>query len=436
MTVISEPGLEARRLNSPAVPPDTGSLPPAPPHPGLPPSLPRRRIVTRVKWILAGALVMAIGAALVRAWMPKPIPVDLASASRGSLRITVNEDGRTRVRDRYLVSAPLAGTLIRPVVRAGDSVRRGQVVARIVSAALPLLNSRARAEAEGRVGVAEAAREQGRALLARAQAEYDMAQREAARREVLFQGGAISAEELEQVRLTAETARQEVLRARFRLDGATADVEVAGAALLQVAPRLGRERFDLVAPVSGQVLRVLEQSEAAVQPGTPLLEIGDPAGLEIVVDVLSTDAIGIRAGAPVEIGQWGGDAILSGRVRRVEPSAFTRLSALGVEEQRVNVIIDPAGNGWTDLGDGYRVESRILVWEAPQVLKAPAGAIFRHRNTWAVYRVSQGRAQLRAIVLGQRNDTEAEIRSGLAPGDTVVVYPGDNVTNGAAVVPR
>jgi HlyD family secretion protein len=377
-------------------------------------------------------------AGLAVAWMPKPVRVDVAVAELGPLRLTVNEDGRTRVRDRYVVSAPLAGTLIRPLLKAGDSVRRGQVVARLTPAALPLLDSRARAEAEARVAAALAGRDQLLAQVGSAEAGYLVAHREAERRKALFGGGAIAAEELEQAQLAEETARQEQLRARSGLQAAEADVEVARAALLQVAAGTRRERFDLTAPVSGRVLRVLQESEAVVPTGTALLEIGDPGDLEVVVDVLSADAVGIQPGAVVSVGQWGGEASLTGRVRRLEPSAFTRLSALGVEEQRVNVIVDPEPGDarWRELGDGYRVETRILVWQADGVLRVPAGAVFRDREGWAVYRVGSGKARLRAVKLGRRNDAEAQVLEGLEPGDSIVVYPGDNVIEGVKVAPR
>lgn len=442
MTVISEKILDQPRPESPDREAPVAPLPlPGPPSTQLgikPANKRRRRTITRLKWAAAGLITVAVIAGLAVAWMPKPIRVDLAVATRGPLRITVNEDGRTRVRNRYVVSAPLAGTLIRPTLRAGDTVRRGQVVARLVPAALPLLDSRARAEAEARVTAALAGRDQVLALVGRAEAEYLVARREAERRDALFGGGAIAAEELEQAQLAAETARQERLRAGSGLEAAEAEVEVARAAMIQVTSGVRRERFDLAAPVTGRVLRILQESEVVAQPGTPLLEIGDPATLEVVVDVLSADAVGIQPGAEVAVGQWGGEAVLPGRVRRLEPSAFTRLSALGVEEQRVNVIIDPDTRDarWKELSDGYRVETRILVWQAADVLRVPAGAIFRHRDSWAVYLTAGGRARLRAVQLGRRNDTEAQVLAGLEPGDSVVVYPGDNVIDGVRVAPR
>jgi HlyD family secretion protein len=236
---------------------------------------------------------------------------------------------------------------------------------------------------------------------------------------------------VEQAETAERMRREELASAEFGLQVAASELRLAQAALARIgAP--ARQEFSVRAPVSGEVLRVLQESEAVVQPGTPLLEIGNPLALEVVVDVLTTDAVDIRPGAPVRIERWGGDSALTGHVHRVEPSAFTRLSALGVEEQRVNVIIDldPSSARWARLGDGYRVETSIAVWEGRDRLMVPAGAVFRQGDGWATYVVDRGRARLRTIQLGRRNAAAVEVLGGLRSGESVVLYPTDNVTDG------
>jgi HlyD family secretion protein len=357
---------------------------------------------------------------------------------RGPLEVTVDEDGRTRLKDRYVVSAPLAGTLVRPSLRAGDSVARGAVVARVVPVTAPLLDPRARAEAEARLTAARAAQRRAGTEVERARAASGFARREAERQRSLLAAGATAARQAEEAELAERMLAEELASAEFARRVAAAEVEVARAALLRLGQANSREGFEVRSPVAGRVLRVLQESEAVVQSGAPLVEIGDPATLEVVVDVLTADAVDIRPGAPVRIEQWGGPAALPGHVHRVEPSAFTRISALGVEEQRVNVVIDLEGDNaaWAALGDGYRVEARIAVWREDGVLQLPAGAVFRHDGGWAVYRIRDGRARLQPIELGRRNAARAQLLGGLEEGDRVVVYPADNLTDGIRVEGR
>jgi HlyD family secretion protein len=379
--------------------------------------------------------VVLIGATLY-ALRASPVGVETAAVVRGTLRVTVDEDGHSRVTDRYLISAPLAGTVIRPTLRAGDSVRQGDVVVRLVPIATPLLDPRARTEAEARLAAAQAAESQAAVAVTTARSAAEFARREGARQRVLFEAGATSSVGVEQAELAAATRAEELASAEYGERIASSEVRVARAALERLGNGSTRpDQFPVRAPVRGTVLRVVQESEGVVQAGTPLLEIGDPASLEAVVDVLTTDAVGIKPGAPVRIERWGGDSALRAHVRRVEPSAFTKLSALGVEEQRVNVVIafDDAAPGRIPLGDGFRVEASILVWQGENRLLVPAGAVFRHDAGWSAYVLENGKARLATIEIGRRNGTEVEVLGGLREGQQVVLYPTDNVVDGARV---
>jgi HlyD family secretion protein len=402
-----------------------------------PVSAKRRRLATWVKWAVGAVLVAAVAVAIVLAWRPQPVSAALATVERGPMTVTVDEDGRTRVKDRFVVSAPLAGTLVRIDLHAGDAVHQGDLVARIVPLAVPLLDPRSRDEAQARLAAAQAVARQAATRIAQARAAHQFARREAERQQVLLQQGATAPQTAEQAELAERTRREELASAEFGLRVAESEVRLAQAALRRLADASATrtEQFEVRAPVEGRVLRVVQESEGVVQPGTGLLEIGDPARLEIVVDVLTADAVEIKPGAPALIERWGGDSALRGHVHRVEPSAFTRVSSLGVEEQRVNVLIDldEPRERWAALGDGYRVEAHIVVWQAPDVLWAPAGAVFRHAGGWAVYRVEGNAARLRPVGIGRRTGVQAEILDGLAAGDRVVVYPGDNVVDGTRI---
>jgi len=393
-----------------------------------------RTWVKRSIWVIVAA---ALAITLALGLRPKPVPVETATIETGTLVVSVNEDGRTRVKDRYLISAPLAGTVTRLTLRPGDLVDRDAVVARLVPTAPPLLNPRSRAEAQARVAAAQATLNQAGSGIERARAAYGYARREAERQRSLLRAGATAAQIVEQAELAEQTRREELASAEFAQRVAASELRLAQAALVQLG-NTSSEQMIIRSPVRGRVLRVLQESEGTVQPGAPLVEIGDPNALEIVVDVLTTDAVEIHPGAPVRIERWGGDSALSGRVRRVEPSAFTRLSALGVEEQRVNVIVDPDGEPgqWAALGDGYRVEASITVWTGTGKLLVPGGAVFRQGEEWATYVVEKGRARLRPVQLGRRNSSEIEVVSGLRAGEPVVLYPTDKVHDGVRAALR
>ena len=385
----------------------------------------------RLLWGVAGAAALVL---LVLALLPDPVPVDLGEATRGSLRLIVEEDGVTRVRDRYVVAAPLAGTVSRIQLRPGDRVKGGQEVARITPLPAPLLDARSRSEAEGRLAAAGAGVERAAAEVERATAALEAAERETGRQRVLLQEISGSTFAVEQAAAAQRARRGELEAARSGARIAASEEGTARAALSRITGG-STESLPVSSPVEGVVLRVHQESEGAVQPGAPLLEVGDPAHLEVVVDLLTTDAVQVSPGAPVTLQRWGGEP-LAGTVRRVEPSAFTRLSSLGVEEQRVNVLIDPLGEGWDALGDGFRVESRILVLETPEVTRVPASAVFRSGDGWAIFRVDDGRARLVEVEVGERTPELVEVRAGLEPGDRVVIYPGDLVTDGVRVEAR
>jgi HlyD family secretion protein len=386
----------------------------------------------------AVALVLLGGWWLLRA---PAVPVELAAASRGPLRVTVDEEGQTRVRRRYVVAAPTAGRLLRIDLDEGDAVAAGGGVALLEPAPL---DPRDEATAEARLRAAEAQKRASDARAALAEAALLQAKRDSERAERLRQAGAKSDEALELAHLKHTEAAQELEAARFAADAADHEVEASRAVL--IAARTPRQKgsvdrgpceggapcIEVRSPVAGSVLRVYEESERIVAAGTPLLEVGDPRDVEIVVDVLSADAVKIRPGAPVEIEDWGGEQPLEGRVRLVEPSGFTKVSALGVEEQRVNVVADFV-DGAGALGDGYRVEARVVVWEAPDVLRVPGSALFRRGEGWHVFVVEGNAARLRAVEVGHRGSFEAELLAGLEPGERVVLHPSDRVRDGVRV---
>ncbi len=390
------------------------------------------------RWAQVSLLVilgLVLVGALVLAFRPGPVEVDLAAVERTTMRVTVEEDGRARLQDRYVVSAPVSGTLTRVQWRPGDEVEVGQELTRLRPSPSPLLDDRSQAQARTRLEAARAELERARSMEEVAEAGLVDAREEVRRQEILLEQSGGSASAVERARAVLQAREAERRSARFGVQ--VAEQEVANARLLLERAPDGREMdaVPIPSPVAGRVLRVMQESEAVVQPGTPLLEVGDVANLELVVDLLSADAVRVRPGAAAEIERWGGDRTLDARVRTVEPSAFTRVSALGIEEQRVNVILDLTGprDQWTSLGDGYRVEARIVIWEETDTVVAPASALFRHNGAWFAFRVEDGRAREVEVEVGERSDVEAQILSGLEPGDRVILYPGDRVADGNRV---
>jgi HlyD family secretion protein len=385
--------------------------------------------------VALGAIIVGL---VVLALWPRPVPVETAAVVRGTLRVTVDEDGRTRIKEKYVVSAPLAGRLARATLKEGDTVDAGATVLAAIEPADPsLLDPRAEAEARARISAAEAALDRAEAELARVTAAMELAQNDLTRARDAVARQAASPQELDEAAAKELMQRQEVRSAGFARDIARFELEQARAAMLRSTSEeaAGAWRFEILAPVNGRVLRVFKESADVVQPGTPLIEIGEPTDLEVVVDVLSSDGVKIRPGAAATIEHWGGEQPLQARVRLVEPSAFTKVSALGVEEQRVNVVLDfadpPAAR--SGLGDAFRVEARIVTAELNDVLTTPTGALFRHADSWAVFVVADGRATMRDVQVGQRTGDAAQIVSGLDDGDRVIVYPSDRVQVGTRV---
>ena len=378
-------------------------------------------------------IVIAVVVGLVAMWLrPTPVRVDVAKASRGPMRVTVDGEGKTRVHDRYVVAAPVAGRLRRIILRRGDNVVQRQFIAEIEPLPLAPLDPRQRAEATGRVRAAEDARAEVDRMVERYKASYDQARRDLQRSETLARDGVISRQEVEEAETAVATSLREYEAVRSRSERLAHDVEVARAALLVVNGSAATGTVKVQAPTGGRVLRVLEESERVVSAGTPLLELSNPSKLEAVIELLSTDAVKVAPGAIVFIENWGGPKALEGRVRLIEPSAFTKVSALGIEEQRVNVIVDLLELG-TTLGDGYRVEGRVVVWEATDALRVPVSALFRHGETWSLFRVENGMARLRDVEIGYFTSSEAEVRSGLDEGAEVIMHPSKDISDGTRV---
>lgn len=382
--------------------------------------------------VLAG-LGLAFVLFVFFAMRAQPQPVDAVKAARGPLEVSIDEEGETRVRDRYVISSPLAARILRIELEPGDPVRAGETVATLRPVDPVLLDARAASEAAARVRAAEAAVATSKAQDDQAAAEVRYADTELARVAKLHQEAIVSKEQLDEATLRAETRREARRAAEFGVRTAQHELELARAALRPGGE--GAAPLEIRSPIDGVVLRRLRESEAVVTPGTGLLELGAPGQIEIVSDLLSTDAVKVKPGTRVRIEQWGGEHPLEGRVRRVEPSGYTKISALGVEEQRVDVVIDldSPREQWAGLGDGYRVEVRILVWEKADVLKVPASALFRRGDDWAVFVISGGSARERVLQIGQRNGLEAEVLGGLEAGEEVVIHPGDQIHDGVEV---
>jgi HlyD family secretion protein len=395
-------------------------------------------------WIYAGATAVALVAALIWAFAPRPIEVEVATATEGPFETTIDEDGKTRLRERYIVSAPLAGRLTRITLHAGDAVQAGVVVARLQPAYAPMLDERTLREQQARVDTAQERVKLAGARIERARVALQQAQNDLRRNEQLAAQGFVSDTQLDNSRLALQAAQRELDAAQLDRRVAEASLDEARAALVAVrnpsASGAASRDFAVRAPSAGRVLRVMQESEGMVAIGTPLLEVGDTAQLEIVAELLTTDALQLEPGTPVRIERWGGPGTLQGRVRLVEPAAFTKVSALGVEEQRVNVLIDITSDPeqFRALGDGYRVSLRLVTLTVDKALRVPVSAVFPRPQAggMAVFVVSEGRARLTPVDVGARNGNTAWIKSGLEAGTTVIVYPPSTVRDGARVKPR
>ena len=387
-------------------------------------------------WPVAAVIVAAL---IFLALRPSPVEVDLATVERGTLVVTVDEEGETRVRERYVISAPVSGKVLRIEIEPGDPVVAGETALLSFQPAPPsLLDARTRAEAGARVEAAESDVGLARAERERARAERDYAESELRRVGKLAESGIVSDEALDSARHGASTANEALTAAEFAVATAEHTLTQARATLMQDFDDASAKPITIRSPVAGVVLRRLRESAAVVPAGEPLIEVADPAQLEIVSDFLSEDAVRIAPGADVLIERWGGDGSLRGRVRRVEPSGFTKISALGVEEQRVNVIIDfeDPREAWVALGDGFRVETRVVVWDGRDTLKVPTSGLFRHDTGWAVFTATGDRARLTPVTIGWRNGVAAEVLSGLSGGERVILHPSDAIEDGVAVTER
>ena len=394
------------------------------------------RTLLKRRLLIPAAIVLGL---LAVALWPATVGVDVAVVSRGPLVVTVDEEGVTRVRERFVVSAPVAGRVLRIELDAGDRVARGQVVARIRSEAPPLLDARARAEAAAAVASAKAALGGARADEQRANAALLKAERDLGRARDLAASQLVPQNEFDACEAERQVAHETAKAAGFAVGAAVSEVRRAEARLAPSSLDAPGRVVSVTAPADGVVLKRLRESEAVVPAGDPLVEIGDAASLELVTDVLSTDAVQIAAGARAMVVHWGGEEPLAARVRRIEPAGFMKISALGVEEQRVNVVldfVDPPAVTRARLGDGYRIEARVVIWEAPDVLAVPTSALFRHGENWAVYTIDRNRARRIIVTVGHRTNQFAELISGLAEGAAVILHPGDTLADGSRVRPR
>jgi HlyD family secretion protein len=381
---------------------------------------------------------IAITAALLWGFWPGPVPVEGALVVRAPLRVTVEEEGRTRVKDRFIISAPVAGYLQRIQLEVGDAVTQGQTLAVMEPLRPEVLDPRSRARAEAQVAAAQAALKSAEEQVISARAEDVYAQAEYRRKQQLLKDALVSQDDLDLAQTHARQAVAAKRSAEFAVEVARFDLEAAQTALRYSISGNGEEPLETVklrAPVASRVLAIHHESEGVVMTGEDLLEIGDPAALEVAVDVLSADAVRIRPGGAVQLQRWGGEQPLDGLVRVVEPSGFTKISALGVEEQRVWVIADITSPRelWQQLGDGYRVEAHFILWDDDAVLQLPASALFRHADGWSVFAIRDGKARRVAVQIGHSNGLVTQILSGIDAGETVIVHPDDRIQDGVRV---
>lgn len=386
----------------------------------------RRLVLIAVAVLIAGAIVYA--------YMPRPVEVSVTAISHGYMSVSVEEEGRTRVRERYVVTAPVSAYAPRLQLHVGDGVQANQVLIELEPLPPGVLDVRSRAEAEARVAQARAALRAAQTNADAAQASAEYAARELQRVRSLKPSGAVSQAAVDQADADARRTAAMQASAKSAIEVARYDLTAAETALRYTVGTRNPagERVKVTSPVDGVVLAVNHEDEGVVGSGQPLLTVGDPHSLEIVVDVLSSDAVRIRPGTRVLFTRWGGDHPLEGRVRSVEPVAFTKISALGVEEQRVWVIADFVSpeKDWLRLGDGYRLDAQFLIWESKDALRVPSSALFRNGDHWQVMVVRDGRLALQAVQIGERGELYAQVLGGLAAGDEVVTYPDDTLRAG------
>lgn len=394
----------------------------------------------RLRTIVIGIVVLLLaGAGVWWAFSPRPVAVDLAVVGRGPLVVTVDDEGVTRIRETYTISTPVAGEVLRIPLKVGDKVEAGQVLATVVPPRSTFLDERSLAEAQAAVKAAEAAVESAKTDVDAAKADQAYWQSEYNRNRQLLEKGFASKKAVDQARLELDRRNLAVTNAQAVLELRQRELEQARARLLGPnGTDASAQRFDVHAPVSGEVLEVDNTGTRTLQAGVPLMKIGDPSDLEIVADLLSSDAVRIRTGAPAKIERWGGDAVLDAQVARIEPVGFTKVSALGVEEQRVRVHLDILSDRklWSALGQDYRVFARIQAQKVDDALLVPTAALFRDGQQWAVFAVEDGHAVLKDVTLGLRNAESAQVTDGLEAGASVIVHPSDQIADGALVSRR
>jgi len=392
-----------------------------------------------LRWVLSWIVVLLLLLLIVWGFWPKPVTVETAAAGYSALTVRVSEEGKTRIRNRYVVAASVAGRMRRVALKPGDEVRAGETLLTVIEpAASPMLEPRAREQAEAEVAMREAAGKQAAQSLEAARAASKLADADRERVRSVRRSGTVSDADRDRAEGEAAIKAAEVRAVEFSIQVNDFRLAQARAALAHPEDGSANELMEIKSPVSGRVLKVMQESERIVTPGLAILEVGDPQDLEVEAEILSRDAVAIMPGSAVEIEQWGGDAPLTGRVRRIEPAAFTKISALGVEEQRVIVLCDlidppPAARA---LGDRYRVEVRVAVWHSDKVLVVPAGALFREGNVWKTFVFSGGRAHARTVEAGHSDGRHTEVLSGIAAGAEVLIHPPDTVKDGTRIVRR
>lgn len=390
-------------------------------------------------WIIVIAVVGAVFILIVYGFLPRATAVDVAKVTRGPLTIMVEEEGKTRVKDRFVISAPVSGYMRRITLEAGDFVKRGQTVAELEPLRSAVLDPRSRAAAEAEVSSAEAALKASEENAHARAADSEYAKENRKRMKNLYAMGYVSKDTMEQAESEARRAEANLLSAEASVKAARSSVEKARSALLYAAegPSSGKT-VHVCSPVEGRVLKLQRESEGVVSSGDPLIDVGDPKNLEVKVEVLSSDAVKLKPGTPVFFERWGGDSALRGEVTVIEPGGFTKVSSLGVEEQRTLVIADITSlpEEWQRLGDNYRVDANFIIWQGKDVLQIPAGALFRKDGDWAVFVYKNKKAELRRIQIGHRNGFTAEVVSGLLQGEMVITHPDESIKDGSRVRPR
>jgi HlyD family secretion protein len=407
--------------------------------------------VNWTKRIIGAAALAAIAGGLAWFAWPRPVLVDLATVAKGPIEVTANDDGKTHVRHVYTVSAPIAGKVMRishplgeqgPSLHVGDEVVANKTVVALMQPTLPgFIDVRSRDQLQAEVTAADAAIQQQQAEVQRIQAALDFSGTEFQRAQTLARTQTISAQAFDKAKFDMATNEAALASAKAQLDMRRAVRASLAARLMDPANTAPSPEptccVRVLAPASGRVLKIIQDSEAAILPGSPLVDIGNPFDLEIVADLLSTDAVQVRVGAPVRIDGWGGPPI-RGKVVRVDPAGFLKVSALGIEEQRVRVTIDfvDPPEAWSQLGHDYRVVVRVTTWSATDALTIPVSALFRKGDQWVVFADDNGHARLRPIEVGHRNNRSAEVISGLTVGDRIVVHPSDRIVDGTRVAER